>query len=139
MNLGETARDYRRSYVSPVCGHEFHLACARRWARFRANEPTVPCPSCRTPWPQPEVTELRGPPFNAQVFFNAAREGRLEEVNQQLANNGAVVDARDPNFLGAPHQLPAAFKAHEFREGGVGRCLAFSHTQYKCRSLGSLT
>ena len=119
VNPGETALDYRRSYLSLACGHEFHLACAKRLARFHANVPTVPCPMCRTPFPASEVTELRGPPpFNVHFFVTMASHGLLEHVNQQLALNGAEVDARLNGFTA----LQAA--AMHGREAVVQRLIA---------------
>lgn len=118
VNPGETALDYRRSYLSLACGHEFHLACARQLARFHANVPTVPCPLCRTPFPASEVTELRSPPFNVHFFVTMASHGLLEHVNQQLALNGAEVDARLNGFTA----LQAA--AMHGREAVVQRLIA---------------
>ena len=58
MIPGATEQQYRRSYISPGCGHEFHEACARQFARHK-NTPTVHCPTCRVLWPAAEVAVLQ--------------------------------------------------------------------------------
>lgn len=55
---GETAEQYKNTYYSLECDHEFHEACARRWARAKPGP--VTCPICRAPFAAADVAILRG-------------------------------------------------------------------------------
>jgi len=55
---GETAEQYKNTYYSLRCDHEFHEACARRWARAKPGP--VTCPICRAPFAAADVAILRG-------------------------------------------------------------------------------
>ena len=97
LRIGETAAQYRHSFVS-TCGHEFHEACARSWARAKQNN--VPCPSCRVLWTQNDVIELIGQVPEAPVFvpWHLSEEGQA--VLRGLRENSYVELDLTGNELG---------------------------------------
>lgn len=99
MQPYETEAQYSTSYFGS-CGHEFHEACAKRWARSKKGA-TVPCPNCKHPWPAVEVTELRA--------------GMMPVVQPKAANIIIRTEAEFYDFIMSPYRSLREL-AEQFRD-----------------------